>query len=61
MKLVKFDTIWRDPENQKYLNEWHEPKEDAPVRIKKSYLRYKNQIKKEKEKIINKVILNEHE
>lgn len=61
MKLVKFDTFWRNPENRKYLNEWHEPKEDAPESVKKSYLRYKSQVEKEKEKILNKVITSECE
>ena len=61
MKLVKFDTFWRNPENKKYLNEWCEPKKDAPEKVKESYLRYKRQVEKEKKKIVKNVIFNEFE
>ena len=52
---IKFDTVWREPQNRIYLDDMYEPLPNVPKEVIDSYNRYKDQIRQVKQNILNSI------
>lgn len=43
---IKLDTLWREPQNRKYLDDMFEPLPNAPKEIIVSFNNYKKQLQR---------------